>query len=256
MELESAELAMRPTTRIEIEEADARQADAPDRHAGGHDDVQAVHANFDVDSEVLERVLASLRTVRRGSRDRAGAGPRGADAAADGSQEASAPRRRISTMVVVLGIDPGTAHTGYGVVVARGTKLAALDGGVIETAAGRPARAAPGAHPRAGVRPDRRAPAATRWRSRSSTSARTSRSAFAVGQARGVVLLAAGHGRAALLLLHAAAGQAGRLRIGPRGEGPGAADGRARCSRCPSRPSPTTPPTRWRWPSATPTAPR
>ena len=36
-------------------------------------------------------------------------------------------------MVVVLGIDPGTAHTGYGVVLARGQRLAALDGGVIGT---------------------------------------------------------------------------------------------------------------------------
>ena len=41
-------------------------------------------------------------------------------------------------MVVVLGIDPGTANTGYGVVVARGPKLGALDGGTIETAAGVP----------------------------------------------------------------------------------------------------------------------
>jgi crossover junction endodeoxyribonuclease RuvC len=39
-------------------------------------------------------------------------------------------------VVVVLGIDPGTANTGYGVVVARGPKLGALDGGTIETKAG------------------------------------------------------------------------------------------------------------------------
>ena len=36
-------------------------------------------------------------------------------------------------MVVVLGIDPGTAHTGFGVVLARGSSLAALDGGVLRT---------------------------------------------------------------------------------------------------------------------------
>src|SRR5256714_1156632 len=36
-------------------------------------------------------------------------------------------------MVVVLGIDPGTAHTGYGVVLAHGGTLAALDGGVLRT---------------------------------------------------------------------------------------------------------------------------
>src|SRR5215204_2780919 len=38
-------------------------------------------------------------------------------------------------MVIVLGIDPGTQNTGYGVVYARGQRLAALDGGVIETRA-------------------------------------------------------------------------------------------------------------------------
>jgi crossover junction endodeoxyribonuclease RuvC len=36
-------------------------------------------------------------------------------------------------MVVILGIDPGTAHTGYGVVLANGSRMAALDGGVIAT---------------------------------------------------------------------------------------------------------------------------
>ena len=51
--------------------------------------------------------------------------------------EASAVRRRINRMVVVLGIDPGSAHTGYGVVISRGRTLAALDGGVIETSRAR-----------------------------------------------------------------------------------------------------------------------
>jgi len=35
--------------------------------------------------------------------------------------------------VRVLGIDPGTANTGYGVVERRGARLVALDGGVIVT---------------------------------------------------------------------------------------------------------------------------
>src|SRR5213596_3189422 len=35
--------------------------------------------------------------------------------------------------MIVLGIDPGTANTGYGVVARRGGRLVALDGGVIET---------------------------------------------------------------------------------------------------------------------------
>jgi crossover junction endodeoxyribonuclease RuvC len=35
--------------------------------------------------------------------------------------------------VIVLGIDPGTANTGFGVVVTSGQRMAALDGGVIAT---------------------------------------------------------------------------------------------------------------------------
>jgi crossover junction endodeoxyribonuclease RuvC len=38
--------------------------------------------------------------------------------------------------VIVLGIDPGLANTGYGVVAQREGRLVALDGGVIETRAG------------------------------------------------------------------------------------------------------------------------
>lgn len=37
--------------------------------------------------------------------------------------------------MIVLGIDPGLANTGYGVVERRDGRLVALDGGVIETAA-------------------------------------------------------------------------------------------------------------------------
>lgn len=36
-------------------------------------------------------------------------------------------------MHVVMGIDPGAANLGFGVVAARGGRLVALDGGVIET---------------------------------------------------------------------------------------------------------------------------
>lgn len=38
--------------------------------------------------------------------------------------------------MIVLGIDPGLANTGYGVVARQGGRLLALDGGVITTAAG------------------------------------------------------------------------------------------------------------------------
>ena len=38
--------------------------------------------------------------------------------------------------VIVLGIDPGVANTGYGIVAHDRGRLVALDGGVIETPAG------------------------------------------------------------------------------------------------------------------------
>ena len=56
IEIESAELAQRPKTRVPVEEAQAvkllRLIDALEEN----DDVGAVHANFDVDADVLERV--------------------------------------------------------------------------------------------------------------------------------------------------------------------------------------------------------
>ena len=94
-------------------------------------------------------------------------------------------------MVVVLGIDPGTAHTGYGVVVARGRDLGALDGGTIDTAAGTPLeQRLAQIHARVGElieehRPDAVAVEELYF-------GQNARSAFAVGQARGAVLLAAG----------------------------------------------------------------
>jgi YebC/PmpR family DNA-binding regulatory protein len=58
VEIQSAEQVMRPTNRIEIDEGQAgtlmRLFDVLD----DNDDVQAVHANFDVDADVLERVAA------------------------------------------------------------------------------------------------------------------------------------------------------------------------------------------------------
>ena len=50
-------------------------------------------------------------------------------------RQASDAERRITT-VIVLGIDPGLASTGYGVVHSTAGRLVALDGGVIETRAG------------------------------------------------------------------------------------------------------------------------
>jgi crossover junction endodeoxyribonuclease RuvC len=93
--------------------------------------------------------------------------------------------------MVVLGIDPGTANTGYGVVARHGGRLVALDGGVIETGA----RLDPGArlaaiHARVGALIDEHAPDALAVEDLYFGA--NARSAFAVGQARGVVVLAAG----------------------------------------------------------------
>lgn len=96
--------------------------------------------------------------------------------------------------MIVLGIDPGTASTGYGVVRRRGQRTVALDGGVIETPAGlalerrlvtireRLAELLAEHEPEACAVEDL-------------FFGHNARTAFAVGQARGVVLLAAGeHG--------------------------------------------------------------
>jgi crossover junction endodeoxyribonuclease RuvC len=93
--------------------------------------------------------------------------------------------------MIVLGIDPGTADTGYGVVRAIGSRLHALDAGVIKTRAGVPLELRL-AEIHAGVAEllDRHRPEALSIEELFfGVNART---AFAVGQARGAVLLAAG----------------------------------------------------------------
>ena len=56
VDLESAELAMRPSTRTPVEEGDAKSLMRLIDTLEEHDDVAAVHANFDIDAEILERV--------------------------------------------------------------------------------------------------------------------------------------------------------------------------------------------------------
>lgn len=93
--------------------------------------------------------------------------------------------------MVVIGIDPGLANCGFGVVRRRGGRLVALDGGVLTT--------------RAGVAPERRLAqlftAVDDLLLRHEPDAlamealyfgQNVRTAFAVGQARGAVLCAAG----------------------------------------------------------------
>ena len=59
MELESAELVMRPTSRTPVDDSQVAGLMRLVEALEDHDDVQAVHANFDVDSGVLERVAAA-----------------------------------------------------------------------------------------------------------------------------------------------------------------------------------------------------
>ena len=56
IELESAELTQRPSNRVEVEEDKVGTLMRLLEALEDHDDVNAVHANFDVDADVLERV--------------------------------------------------------------------------------------------------------------------------------------------------------------------------------------------------------
>ncbi len=97
----------------------------------------------------------------------------------------------VTERMIVLGIDPGLANTGFGVVRGEAGRLCALDGGVIETAA----RAA-SEHRLAQIQSeigailDRHQPSAVALEDL--YFGQNVRSAFAVGQARGVVMAAAG----------------------------------------------------------------
>jgi crossover junction endodeoxyribonuclease RuvC len=96
--------------------------------------------------------------------------------------------------MIVLGIDPGTASTGYGIVHGAGSRLRALGHGVIETRPGVPLeRRLAAIHARVGeLLSEHAADAVAVEELYFGANVRT---AFAVGQARGVVLLAAGqHG--------------------------------------------------------------
>jgi crossover junction endodeoxyribonuclease RuvC len=93
--------------------------------------------------------------------------------------------------MIVLGIDPGLANTGYGVVARRGGRLVALDGGCVETAAGLASeRRLAAIHARVAELLDEHEPDAVALEELYFGA--NARSAFAVGQARGVVMLAAG----------------------------------------------------------------
>jgi len=93
--------------------------------------------------------------------------------------------------MIVVGIDPGTANTGYGVVARRDGHLFAVDAGLIATApAGSIESRLAAIHARMGELIDLHQPEAVAIEEL--YFGRNVRSATAVGQARGAVLAAAG----------------------------------------------------------------
>jgi crossover junction endodeoxyribonuclease RuvC len=94
-------------------------------------------------------------------------------------------------MKVVMGVDPGAANLGFGVVRVEGTHMVALDGGVIETAPSEPPE-------RRLTRIHKALSELIEWHEPKALAledlyfGRNVRSAMAVGQAAGVALLAAG----------------------------------------------------------------
>jgi crossover junction endodeoxyribonuclease RuvC len=93
-------------------------------------------------------------------------------------------------MLVVMGIDPGVANTGFGVVRLAGAQMSAVDGGVIEAPADEPSE-------RRLARIHATLAELVRWHEPGAVAledvyfGKNVRSAIAVGQARGVAMLAA-----------------------------------------------------------------
>jgi crossover junction endodeoxyribonuclease RuvC len=94
-------------------------------------------------------------------------------------------------MMVVMGIDPGVASTGFGVVRATGGKMSAVDGGVIEASSEEPAEGRLVLiHEALAELLTRHEPVALALED--VYFGKNVRSAISVGQARGVILLSAG----------------------------------------------------------------
>jgi crossover junction endodeoxyribonuclease RuvC len=94
-------------------------------------------------------------------------------------------------MLVVMGIDPGVANTGFGIVRLAGSQMSAIDGGVVEAPGGdSPERRLARIHAAIAELVTWHEPAALALED--VYFGKNVRSAIAVGQARGVALLAAG----------------------------------------------------------------
>ena len=149
-----------------------------------------------------------------------------------------------------MGIDPGAANLGFGIVRVEGNHMVALDGGVVETTPEQPME-------RRLERIHRALAELIAWHEPKAMAieevyfGKNVRSAMAVGQASGVAMLAAAQRGVELLRLHAAGDQDGRLRLRRGRQATRSSGWSGPCSGCPSRRRPTTPPTRSRWRSAT-----
>ncbi len=107
----------------------------------------------------------------------------------DGAARMREPPPREPAARVILGLDPGTASTGFGVISVAGNRLHALEYGVMETAAGVPLeRRLEQIFMQMGELLARYHPSATAVESLFFNA--NVRTALAVGQARGVTLLA------------------------------------------------------------------
>jgi len=93
--------------------------------------------------------------------------------------------------VIILGIDPGLANTGYGIVARRDGRLLALDGGVVRTSEGdAPQQRLAALHAALDALVGEHSPDAVALEQL--YFGQNARTAFAVGQARGVAMLVAG----------------------------------------------------------------
>ena len=153
-------------------------------------------------------------------------------------------------MQVVMGIDPGAANLGFGVVRVEGNRMVALDGGVVETSPDQPLE----------QRLERIHSALSElveWHEPRAMAledlyfGKNVHSAMAVGRASGAAMLAAAQCGVRCFTYTPQAIKMAVCGSGGGRQAAGAAHGRHACSVCPSHLPPITPPTPWLWRSAT-----
>ena len=134
-----------------------------------------------------------------------------------------------------MGIDPGVANTGFGVVRVAGGQMTAVDGGVIEAPADEPLETRL-------ARIHAELEQLIAWHEPAAVAledlyfGKNVRSAIAVGQARGVAMLAAAQRGIPCFDYTPQAVKMAVCGIGLGGQAPGPADGRQRCSGSPRPP--------------------